>query len=195
MPEMPASVRLSLWPTHAWGSGAGSGSRSWLEEVLRRALPDIDHVSGDLDRLTVWHELGEQALLVALPSPGDLSGMPGASAPAQALAAEAGECVFVPGVGGMLVPSMSSYGSGSGGSLDLGTRVDWTAYDADPVPRHRLEALEPSQLERHLREAIATATATSPQRMSSMEATRRRAAIFGVSFNPRAKLTAPALRK
>jgi hypothetical protein len=168
MPELPASVRLSLWTTYAWGSGTHPGAhagtngswRSWLEEVLRRALPDIDHVSGDLDRLTLWHELGEQALLVALPSPGDLSGMPGAPAPAQAIAAEVGECVFVPGVGGMLVPSMSSYGSGSGGSLDLGTRVDWTAYDADPVPRHRLEALEPSQLERHLREAIATATAS-----------------------------------
>lgn len=172
MPELPASVRLSLWTTYAWSSGTiagtnagtssgtSSGSRSWLDDVLRRALPDLDHVAGDLDRLTVWHEMGEQALLVALPSPGDLSGMPAASAAAQAIAAEVGECVFVPGVGGMLVPTMSSYGSGSGGSLDLGTRVDWTAYDADPVPRHRLEALEPSQLERHLREAIAAATAS-----------------------------------
>ena len=121
-------------------------------------MPDIDHVSGDLDRLAVWHELGEQALLVALPTFGHLVGMPGASAPAQAAAAEVGECVFVPGVGGMLVPSMSSYGSGTAGSLDLGTRVDWTAYDADPVPRHKVEALDPSQLERHLREAIAAAT-------------------------------------
>lgn len=172
MPELPASVRLSLWTTYAWSSGTiagtnagtssgtSSGSRSWLDDVLRRALPDLDHVAGDLDRLTVWHEMGEQALLVALPSPGDLSGMPAAPAAAQAIAAEVGECVFVPGVGGMLVPTMSSYGSGSGGSLDLGTRVDWTAYDADPVPRHRLEALEPSQLERHLREAIAAATAS-----------------------------------
>lgn len=158
MPELPASVRLSLWTTHAWASGTRLDAASRLDEVLRRALPDVDHVSGDLDRLSVWHQLGEQALLVALPSSGNLSGMPGASAPAQAMAAQVGECVFVPGVGGMLVPSISSYGSGTGGSLDLGTRVDWTAYDADPLPRHKVEALEPSQLERHLREAMAAAT-------------------------------------
>ena len=36
--------------------------------------------------------------------------------------------------------------------------MDWTAYDADPVPRHRVEALEASQLERHLREEIRAAT-------------------------------------
>jgi hypothetical protein len=151
MAELPASVRLSLWTTYAWAQGLAA------QDVVARALPDIDHVAGDLDRLTIWHELGEQALLVALPSPGDLSGMPGASPGAQASAAQMGECVFVPAVGGMLVPTISSYGSGPGGSLDLGTRVDWTAYDADPVPRHRVEALEPSQLERHLREAIASA--------------------------------------
>ncbi|HEV7148321.1 MAG TPA: hypothetical protein VGN48_15125 [Pedococcus sp.] len=154
MPELPASVRLSLWTTYAWAHGVP------VEDVLARALPDVDHVAGDLDRLTIWRELGEQALLVALPSPGDLSGMPGASLGAQAAAAQVGECVFVPGVGGMLVPAITSYGSETGGSLDLGTRVDWTAYDADPVARHRVEALEPSQLERHLREAIASAIAT-----------------------------------
>jgi hypothetical protein len=149
--ELPASVRLSLWITHAWAT------RTSLQDALARALPDIDHVAGDLDRLTLWHQLGEQALLVALPSPGDLAGMPGASPVAQGSAAAVGECVFVPGLGGMLVPTISSYGSG-GGVLDLGTRVDWTAYDADPVPRHRVEALESSQLERHMREEISAAT-------------------------------------
>ncbi len=123
-----------------------------------RALPDIDHVAGDLDRLTLWHELGERALLVALPAPGDLLGMPGSSLEAAGAAAQRGECVFVPGVGGMLVPSMSTYGAGPSGGLDVGTRVDWTAYDADPVPRHRVEALEPSQLERDLREEVRVAT-------------------------------------
>jgi hypothetical protein len=58
----------------------------------------------------------------------------------------------------MLVPTISSFGPGTEGGLDIGTRVDWTAYDADPVPRHRVEALEASQLERHLREEIRTAT-------------------------------------
>jgi hypothetical protein len=158
MPELPASVRLSLWTTHAWATG------SRVEEVVRRALPDVDHVAGDLDRLDLWHDLGERALLVALPAPGDLTGMPGASPEAHGAAAAGGECVFVPGLGGMLVPSFTSYG-GSGrsadtptGSLDVGTRVDWVAYDAQPVPRHRVEALESSELERHLREEIRLST-------------------------------------
>lgn len=152
MPELPASVRLSLWTTHAWATGTP------VRDAIGRALPDLDHVAGDLDRLTLWRELGEQALLVALPAPGDLVGVPAASAEAQGAAAVGGECVFVPGLGGMLVPTISTYGAGPEGGLDVGTRVDWTAYDAEPVPRHRVEALEPSQLERHLREEIRSAT-------------------------------------
>jgi hypothetical protein len=146
VPELPASVRLALWTTASWSGGSA------LEAAVAAALPDIDHVAGDLGRLDLWHDLGERALLVALPAPGDLSGLPGARAEAQGAAAVAGECVFVPGVGGLLVPTVATFGSTTAGSsLDTGTRVDWKAYDADPVPRHRVEAIEPSQLERHLR--------------------------------------------
>ena len=152
MSELPASVRLSLWTTHAWATGAP------LEAAVRRALPDIDHVDGDLGRLSVWRDLGEQALLVALPAPGDLVGLPRASAEALGAAAAGGEAVFVPALGGMLVPSISSFGDDVRGGLDVGTRVDWTAYDAEPVPRHRVEALEASQLERHLREELRIVT-------------------------------------
>jgi hypothetical protein len=134
---------------------------------VRSALPDVDHVAGDLDRLSLWHDLGERALLVALPAPGDLAALPRSRPEAQAAAASEGECVFVPGLGGMLVPRVSTFGSGTTasstmtaatGGLDVGTRVDWTAYDADPVPRHRVEALEPSQLERHLLSHLRDAT-------------------------------------
>jgi hypothetical protein len=170
VPELPASVRLALWTTLAWNGGAP------LEAAIEAALPDVDHVAGDLGRLQLWRDLGERALLVALPAPGDLTGVPGARTEAHGAAAEAGECVFVPGVGGLLVPTVATFGSALGpspgnpspgssspgssspgnpspdtSSLDTGIRVDWTAYDADPVPRHRVEALEPSQLERHLR--------------------------------------------
>ena len=153
MPELPASVRLSLWVTQAWATGAS------LEKAIGLAMPDIDHVAGDLGRLALWRELGEQALLVALPAPGDLSRMPGASPEAHAAAAAGGECVYVPGLGGMLVPAVSGFGSGGSAGPDVGTRVDWTAYEADPVPRHRVEALDGSQLERHLREQLRVATA------------------------------------
>ena len=155
MPELPASVRLALWTTRAWAGGVS------VAEAVERSMPDVDHVAGDLDRLTLWQELGEQALLVALPVPGDLHGMPRAPVAAQGAAAAAGECVFVPGLGGVLVPTVSTFGSGSATlrGPDVGTRVDWAAYDADPVPRHRVEGLDASQLERHLREELMRATA------------------------------------
>lgn len=163
MPELPASVRLALWTTHVWSTGGR------LEDAMRLATPDVDHVAGDLDRLSLWRDLGEQALLVALPAAGDLTGVPKAPAEAQGAAAAAGECVFVPGIGGMLVPTVSTYGADTTArgadtpgrardGLDTGTRVDWTAYDSAPVPRHRVEALDTSQLERHLREELLTAT-------------------------------------
>jgi hypothetical protein len=152
MPALPASVRLALWTTHAWAQGLP------LEAAVSEAMPDVDHVAGDLGRLTLWRDLGEQALLVALPAPGDLGGMPATTQDAQGAAAAAGECVFVAGLGGLLVPTISSYGSAQGGSLDVGTRVDWAAYEADPVPGHRLEALDVSQLERHLRHELLEAT-------------------------------------
>lgn len=151
--ELPASVRLALWATRAWAGGLS------VAEAVERAMPDVDHVSGDVDRLALWQELGEQALLVALPSPGDLHGMPPATAEVQGAAAEAGECVYVPALGGMLVPAISTFGpEGATAGPDTGTRVDWTAYEADPVPRHRVEALDASQLERHLREELLRAT-------------------------------------
>ena len=126
------------------------GEGTPLEDAVRPRLPDIDHVAGDLDRLALWHDLGRAALLVALPAPGDLAGVPRASAEAQARRGRGGECVFVPGLGGMLVPHDLDLRRRPEGGLDVGTRVDWTAYDAEPVPRHRVEALEASQLERHL---------------------------------------------
>lgn len=175
-------MRLALWVTHAWTDGAGRGSL--LEQTLARALPDAEYVAGDVQRLHLWHELGESALLVALPAPGDLSGMPSAGPDAVGAAAAAGECVYVPGLGGMLVPTVTTFGAESAGaesagaeaagaesaeapsgpvprgrSLDVGTRVDWTAYDSDPVPRHRVEALDAGQLERSLRELVAEVTA------------------------------------
>lgn len=152
VPTLPASVRLALWTTAAWAAGGDTAA------AVRAALPDVDHVGGDLERLDLWRDLGEQALLVALPAPGDLAGMPGASAAAQGAAALAGECVYVPALGGLLVPEVSEFGASARGGLDVGTRVDWRAHDADPVLRHRIEALETSQLERHLREELLGAT-------------------------------------
>ncbi len=153
MPAVPASVRLALWVTSAWAG------RTPTADVLRNALPDVDHVAGDLDRLELWRTLGEQALLVGLPAPGDLTGLPVATPEALGAAATVGECVFVPGLGGMLVPTLSTFGTPRAKTAkDTGLRVDWTAYDAQPVARHRIEALDASTLERHLREQVLETT-------------------------------------
>ena len=144
MTSLPASVRVALWAT------AGLAGEIPMQQVAERALPDVDHVAGDLDRLTVWHDFGESAVLVALPRPGDLSGMPHGPLALSGAATEAGECVFVPGIGGALVPTVEDYGPEG----DVGTQVIWTAYDCDPTPIHRLEAVALADVELRLRESL-----------------------------------------
>lgn len=150
MSELPASVRVALWVTDAWRRGVPTA------DGLARALPDVDHVAGDVGVLDLWHEMGEGALLVALPAAGDFHGMPRAADEATAAVVDAGECVLAPGIGGLLVPLVSSFGVGEG--ADVGTRLDFMSYDADPVPRHAVEALDAGAVERRFREQVATAT-------------------------------------
>lgn len=133
-------MRLALWVTASWHGDLTT------RDALARAFPDLDHVAGDLGRLDVWRDLGEAALFVALPRPGDLSRMPRGSAAATAHAADAGECVFVAGIGGVLVPTLAEFGPEG----DVGVRADWTAYEAEPVPRHRMEMLDLREIERDL---------------------------------------------
>ncbi|MCE1178687.1 MAG: hypothetical protein LWW86_06595 [Micrococcales bacterium] len=148
MPELPASVRLSLWVTRAWRDG------SEVPAAVAHALPDVDHLDDGWQVLTTWGELGEQALLVALPGPGRTAGMPRTSPEGLGAAVEAGECLVVPGIGGVLVPRLAAYGSPG----DEGWRVGWQRFDAEPMPRHVVEALEVSPLERTLRSALMDAT-------------------------------------
>ncbi|WP_277451522.1 hypothetical protein [Janibacter sp. DB-40] len=147
MHELPASVRVALWVTHAWADGTR------MPDALRRALPDVDHTEGLREQLDLWRDLGEAAVLVALPGPGHTAGLPRCGPVATEAAVEAGEALFVPGLGGMLVPEHSSYGSAGA----TAHRIDWVAHDSDPVPVHRIEALDHSQLERHLRQRVLAA--------------------------------------
>lgn len=149
MPELPASVRVALWVTHAWTG------RMPLTSALERALPDIDHVTGLVEQLRVWQDLGEGALLAALPSPGDAAGLPRTGPVALEDAVAAGEAVFVPGIGGMLVPHASTFGSPGA----TGHRIDWVAHEAASVPTHRVESLTPGDLERRLQLAMREAAA------------------------------------
>ena len=147
MAELPASVRAALWITHSW-----SGDTT-LTDALERALPDVDHTEGLVEQVRLWHDLGESALLVALPGPGDTTGLPRSGPVATAAAVEAGEALFVPALGGLLVPEHSTFGSAGA----EGHRIDWMAHDADPVPAHRLEALDHAGVERHLRRRMLAA--------------------------------------
>lgn len=144
MSVLPVCVRLSLWATAAYAGQLP------LDEAANRAQPDLDEVSGELDRLSLWRDLGERAVLVALPRPGSLSGMPRGSDELIAAATDAGECVYVPGIGGALVPAMEHFGPAD----DEGTRVTWSAYDCDPVPVHALEALSLSEIERTFQQEL-----------------------------------------
>jgi len=148
MSDLPAAVRLSLWVTAAWAGHLD------LEEAVRRALPDVDHIAGDVGHLMTWQDLGERVLACALPRAGDVSGLPRGNPELTAAATESGECVYVPALGGALVPSVEVFGPAG----DEGMAVRLTAYDCDPTPTHRLEELHESQIERELRGCLTHAT-------------------------------------
>lgn len=141
MSTLPTSVRLALWSTSAFAGHLDLG------EAIRRALPDLDHVEGALEPLGLWSDLGEQVVCVALPRPGQIATMPRSNAGLVAAATEAGECVFVPALGGALVPTIESFGPEG----DIGWRATWVRHDADPVPVHQLAALDEREIERGLR--------------------------------------------
>lgn len=147
MSSLPLSVRAALWVTAAWHRHGVDD----VEEALARAHPDLDHVEGDVARIALWRDFGESALLVALPRPGDVSGLPRCSPEVAGAAAAAGECVFVAGMGGLLVPELEAYGPAG----DEGVLARWTAYDAQPVARHTLEMIDLSDVERQLSLAVA----------------------------------------
>ena len=144
MPELPASVRIALWVTSAWRGGES------LESALDSALPDVDAVGSGVRTLDLWHDLGERTVLVALPSSGDPTSLPRCGPDALDAAVEAEECLVAPGLGALLVPSWSTFGAPGATGADAGTRLDWTAYDCDPVPTHRVEALDPRETTRAL---------------------------------------------
>lgn len=147
--ELPASVRVSLWATLVLAGELPA------VDLPRRALPDIDETTGLVEAVTLWRDLGERVVLVALPRPGDLGGMPRASPELVAAATRAEECVFVPGLGSALVPLLEVFGTTS----DQGWIVRWQGHAADPVPTHRVEALDLGQTELTLRTELAELTA------------------------------------
>lgn len=153
MPELPASVRIALWVTSAWARG------ETLDSAIESALPDIDAVGSGVHTLDLWHDLGERTVLVSLPTSGDITSLPSSGADARAAAVDAEECLVAPGLGALLVPTWSAFGAPGATGADTGTRLDWTAYDCDPVPVHRVEALDPRESTRLLTTTVLEMTA------------------------------------
>lgn len=148
--ELPASVRLALWLTHAIRYARP------FEDALDDALPDLDHVEGGLDRLELWRDLGEQVVCVDLPRPGVHGGLLPPGSAATSAAQEVGECLFVPSLGGVLVPRLEYYGPAG----DEGLMLTLEPHDSEPVARHRLDALSLPDIDRRFREALLRDVAT-----------------------------------
>jgi len=123
VPELPASVRLALWATRALVRG-----ESDLDRVVRAASPDIADVDAApaVARLDLWQRFGERVVLVSLPAPGDLVGLPRGGAEFVGAALDAGECAWSPLLGGALVPEFEEFGPAG----DTGTLLRWTAHEA-----------------------------------------------------------------
>lgn len=148
MSVLPASVRVAVWATAAFAG------RLPVQGVAARALPDLDHVEGLTDTLTAWRDLGEQVVLVGLPRSGDLSSMPRGGPDLVAAAVAAEELVYVPGIGGALVPDITPYGPED----DQGWQAVWHPHVADPVPVHRVQAVSLGDVELGLRRDLAELT-------------------------------------
>lgn len=140
MTALPASVRVAVWATAAWRADAP------FDSVRAAALPDLDVVTGLAEILEVWRALGEQAVLCALPRPGDTAALAGSPPDTVSEVVDAGECVRAPALGAVAVPGF------------LGSRAHWRSLDGGVVPRHRVEMLDPRELRRTLAEAVAETT-------------------------------------
>ena len=162
--ELPVSVRLALWVTAAYAG------RVSLTDALSAAAGELELVTGNTERLQTWHDLGERAVLVALPHPGAPGLLP-RGGEVLAAAVEAGECVYVPGLGDVLVPTVSELGPEGAGPQDRVGAVRWAAYAGEPVPVHDVDALDLRACERELaqttRQAIATMEAVDGRSWAS----------------------------
>lgn len=152
MSELPVSVRLALWVTSAYAG------RVPLTDAVAEAAGDLGLVSGRTERLQTWRDLGERAVLVALPHPGAAGLLP-RGREVLAAAVEAGECAYVPGLGDVLVPTLSRLGPEGAEPQDSVGAVRWAAYSGEPVPVYEVEALDLRACERELADTTRRATA------------------------------------
>lgn len=148
MPELPASIRLSLWAT------AALAGRHTLADAVARATPDVAEVdtAPAVARLDLWAQLGERAVLSSLPAPGDLVGLPRGDTAFLGAAVDAGECAWGALIGGALVPEIETVGP-AGDEVEI---LRWRFHEVTP-PSHVDTSI--ADVERLLRTTVAEATA------------------------------------
>lgn len=152
MSPIPVCVRLSLWGTRVLGGHVPSAAAD------RLIGPDLDGAASVRPHLDLWAALGERVVLCALPQPGHPGMVPSGSKDLLADAMTAGECVFVPTLGGALVPVGADGEPGVAGVEDVSSTdnadITWRQFDADPVEPWRLDALSVQEVSRHLNEEV-----------------------------------------
>lgn len=149
-------VRLSLWGTRVLGGHVPSAAAD------RLIGPDLDGAASVRPHLDLWAALGERVVLCALPQPGHPGMVPTGSTDLLADAMTAGECAFVPTLGGALVPVGADGEPGVTGGQDTADTpsgadeagITWRQFDADPVEPWRLDALSVREVSRHLHEEV-----------------------------------------
>src|SRR5690606_16854101 len=93
--------------------------------------------------------LGETAVYAALPRPGARGLLPECGSEAFDAAAGAEEAIFAAGIGAVAVPRLV----GLNGSF-RGAGLAWDAFDASPVPVHRLAGVDLVAADRGLRHGV-----------------------------------------
>lgn len=155
MSPLPLSVRLSLWGTRVLAGDLPSAA------IDRLVAPDVGDVASVRSHLEMWQTFGERVVLAALPHPGQLGGMPPGPGDLVSTAVAAGECVYVPTLGGALVPVYAGDGPISGGAWPAGSRpgpsTRWESFDSEPIEPWRLDALSVRETARRLAEDSAAA--------------------------------------
>lgn len=156
VPDLPRSVRLA-----AWGGAVLRATTSpdlALDAIVGTDLThDVDGMPGEPDPLPLLlalgrlRALGATGLVLALPVPGDVAGLPGPPE-LNAEALEAREAVLVRGTAPMsyaMVPAVEAAGSAS-------ARVQWRLRPAAPSRVTAVPSLP--EADRALKEALAEAT-------------------------------------
>lgn len=167
------SVRLALWGTRVLTGEVPSAA------LDRLVAPDVARAQSVRPHVEMWAAFGESVVLVALPSPGNVGLVPRGNTELLQATFAAGECVFVPTMGGALVPHGPDGAPGvfenaavethEGVDADEGEPFDvtWKRFDAEPIEAWQLDALSVREVVRSLREESENALSSIHQPWTS----------------------------